>query len=314
MPFVLKNFLDTVFGEAHPRQKCESVSEWVPVWKDAQLHTQPFDPWLAAVSGALQADRLAWAFFCGYQGAIQSAFPTQARHSQVGAYCVNESNRKITEIATVIHREDRGMLLSGSKSWVLSEIPGLSLFVLAKIGNGPTAGPGSMTVVFIPADSTGVSRGDTRLQPMVPELAHGSVEFDSVRLEEAQVIEGDGYSDFAKPFRLKEDLFVTSSALAYLLGEARAGKWSTSWCQRCISAMSMLGQCTDLDPASSATHIVAAGALSFSGELIRESEGLWTSGQVECLNRWKRDMPILGLGKEAGRMRIATSWERVGWT
>ncbi len=310
---VQSNFLNLVLSGELCRTQCNSTSEWLLVWKAEQKRFATNDPWLAAVSAAMQADRLAWAFFSGYQGAIQSAFPGHASVGHAGAFCVNESHRKISEITTTLTANDGGLTLSGSKAWVLAEFQELDLFVLAKKAGGPEAGPGSMSVVHLSIDSPGVSHGDVRPQPMVPEIPHSSIEFNAVRLEPEQVIDGDGYADFAKPFRLREDLFVTSCALAYLLGEAKSGKWPTAWIQRCISVMSMMHQCTELDPKEVKTHILVAGALSFSGEVIRESEELWTLHQTDERNRWHRDKPILELGKDARRQRAMTSWATVGW-
>ncbi|WP_342619494.1 hypothetical protein [Rhodoferax sp. GW822-FHT02A01] len=260
---------------------------------------------------AHKADRLAWAFFSGYQGAIQAAFPNLAEAGEVVAFCANETGRKVTEITTKVDHRSGIPHLHGQKSWALSGVENLALLVLARRSDGPQKGAGSLVMVKLPSSSFGVSWGVARSQAVVPELSHSEVRFDSVRLDTAQLVPGDGYSEFAKPFRVLEDVFVSGCTLAYLLAEAQSGKWATNWCQRCIAAIAMLQVCTRLDPKDIHTHILVSGSLSFASNVIQESEGHWQTEQGVAHHRWLRDRQILLQGKEARRMRAVGSWERL---
>jgi acyl-CoA dehydrogenase len=149
---------------------------------------------------------------------------------------------------------------------------------------------------------------------MVPELAHAEVSFDAVSLPASRVLPGDGYADYAKPFRVREDICVTGCALAYLFAEGRAGEWPAPWAQRCVAAIAGLESCSRLDPDDARTHIVTAGTLSFAGAVIRESEQHWRDDQIAARDRWQRDRSILDLGKEARRQRAIKSWLGMGRT
>jgi hypothetical protein len=59
-------------------------------------------------------------------------------------------------------------------------------------------------------------------------------------------------------------------------------------------------------------HILTAGMLSFAGDVIRESEPHWTDHQCAARERWRRDISILALGKEARRQRAINSWASTG--
>ncbi len=69
-----------------------------------------------------------------------------------------------------------------------------------------------------------------RLLPMpatrfVPEVPHARVQLDDVHVEDDELLPGDGYDAYVKPFRSIEDMHVTLAVLAYLLREARQRGW-----------------------------------------------------------------------------------------
>lgn len=303
--------VDLLLAVGRGRIDCTSLADWIPVWREAQREHAVRGPYLSAISAALRADRLAWAFFGGYQGAIQAAFPDQTHPGLVAALGVNESGRKITQITTVLDRDGQSLRLQGSKSWIVGGPDVQVLFVLAKLGGGPSDGPGSMAMVHLPLASQGATRGNPRPQSVIPELPHAGVEFNAVPIGESQVIRGDGYADYAKPFRMREDVFVTGCALAYLLAEARSASWPTKWSQRCVAAIAGLEACSAADPRETNAHILAAGTLSFAADVLRESEQHWVESQVSARKRWARDLPLLELGKEARRLRTIRAWEAV---
>lgn len=305
--------LDLLLAAGDRVPECPTFADWLPEWTAVQMKHADCSPFVAGVAAALQADRLAWAFFSGYQAAIRSAFPGALSAATVAAFCVQEPGRKISEIKTSLDEDAGGLLLQGDKGWLLADPEDFVLFVLARRA-GRGKGPGSLAVVSLPFQSDGIVRGPVRAQAMVPELAHAEVSFDAVSLPASRVLPGDGYADYAKPFRVREDICVTGCALAYLFAEGRAGEWPAPWAQRCVAAIAGLESCSRLDPDDARTHIVTAGTLSFAGAVIRESEQHWRDDQIAARDRWQRDRSILDLGKEARRQRAIKSWLGMGRT
>jgi acyl-CoA dehydrogenase len=303
--------LDLLLASDSKGPECPGFDGWLPLWTAVQEKHADCSPFVAGAASALQADRLAWAFFSGYQAAIRSAFPGALPAATVAAFCVQEPGRKISEITTTLDEHAGGLLLQGHKGWLLADPQDFVLFVLARRA-GHSKGPGSLAVVSIPFQSDGISRGPVRAQAMVPELAHAEVRFDAVSLLATRVLPGDGYADYAKPFRVLEDIHVTGCALAYLFAEGRAAAWPAPWAQRCVAAIAGLESCSRLDPGDARTHIVTAGTLSFAGAVIRESEQHWRDDQGRARDRWQRDNSILALGKEARRQRAIQSWTVMG--
>jgi hypothetical protein len=303
--------LDLLLAVGDKGPECPDFAGWLSVWTGVQERHADCSPFVAGIAAALQADRLAWAFFSGYQAAIRSAFPGALPAATVAAFCVQEPGRKISEITTSLDEDAGGLLLRGHKSWLLADPQDFVLFVLARRA-GRSKGPGSLAVVSLPFQADGIGRGPVRAQAMVPELAHTEVSFDAVSLSTSQILPGDGYADYAKPFRVREDICVTGCALACLFAEGRAGEWPAPWAQRCIAAIAGLESCSGMDPNDARTHILTAGTLSFAGAVIRESGQHWRDDQVAARDRWQRDRSILDLGKEARRQRAIKSWLGMG--
>jgi len=296
--------------------ECDTLAPWLPVWRAAIRTYGRHGPYVAAIAAALRADRMAWAFFSGYQGAIQAGFngrPMDAE-TRIGAFCANESGRRLTEITTALHRTDGALRLQGRKSWVLAGIGDLELFVLARAADGPTSGPGSLAIVRVPSNAPGVELRAPRPQGVVPELAHAEADFTDVPVERGQLLEGDGYRDYARPFRLREDVFVTGCTLASLLAQGHLAGWPTVWRQRCIAVIVTLGDCASLSASDLRTELLTAGTLAPAGELIDQADRFWAAHESAAGSRWRRDKPILGGGKDARRQRTVSAWTRAGWT
>jgi alkylation response protein AidB-like acyl-CoA dehydrogenase len=291
---------------------CTTIGEWLPLWRRATDGCRDEGPFAAAIAAALQADRLAWAFFSGYQGALQAAFPESLALSarRVACLCANEAGRKLNDIATRLDVADDVFRLSGSKSWLLACGDDLTLFVLTRAAGGPASGPGSLAIVEIRSSAAGVVVGAPRPQAMVPELPHATVAFHGVRVEPAQVLPGDGYAGYARPFRLREDVFVTGCALAHLLSHAQRAAWPTTWRQRCVAVIAALEACASMPPDDVGTVVRVAGTLAWAGDLIDEVDDLWSEGEAEAA-RWQRDKVLLELGHDARRQRTLNAWAAV---
>ena len=292
---------------------CTSIDEWLPRWRRSLGAGTDASPFAHAVAAAFEADRLAWAFFCAYQGALQVAFPAWHRSSSLrtGALCANETGRKLNDIHTALHASEGALRLEGTKTWLLAGIDALDLFGLARATDAPVSGPGSLVIVRVPSDAPGVVVSAPRPQGVVPELPHASVEFRDVRIEDGQVEAGDGYADLAKPFRLREDVFVTGCALAFLLSHGHRTGWAGTWRERAVAAIATLERCAALPPADARTEVLTAGALAAGGDLIEEVDGFWTAADAETAERFRRDKPLLDLGSDARRQRIAKAWASI---
>lgn len=292
---------------------CATLAQWLPIWRRSLQQAGQHGPFAAAVHAALQAERVAWAFFSGYQGAMQAAFPGRMSGAEapVASLCANESGVPLNRVETRLEDRDGSLVLTGRKSWMLDGGADGRLYVLARSAGGPASGPGSLCIVELPRGAAGVEVSGPNPQPVVPELPHARLAFHDVAVDPAQVLPGDGYADHAKPFRLREDVFVTGCTLAHLLSHAHRAHWPTPWRQRCIATLLALERCAVLPPEDTATLLAVAGTLAWAGELMQEADTQWSHDDAEARERWQRDRPLLAGGRDARRVRTLKAWDRV---
>lgn len=291
---------------------CDGAADWLRVWRAEQAAHRDASPFDAAALAASRADRVAWAFFAGYQGALRSVFGAAA--GAPAAFCANESGRRITEVDTALRRDGDALRLDGRKSWALTPSEDTTLFVLARAADGPASGPGSLAVARVPLSAAGVVRETGSPQRVVPELPHAALRLEAVPVVAADVLPGDGYADHAKPFGLVESVFIHGCVLAALIGEAREDDWPLDWCERALAAIALLGDCARRDARRPETVLVATGALALADGMLREVEALRAPARAAERERWARDAPLLGLGQSNRRRRAQTAWAAFGAT
>lgn len=299
-----------LLGARDPVPACDTAADWLPVWRAAQAAHADASPFEAAVLAAARADRVAWAFFCGYQGALQAAFGVPA--GRPAAFCANEAGRRISEIGTALRRDPDALRLDGRKSWALTPSDDTTLYVLARAADGPASGPGSLAVVRVPLSTEGLAREAGSPQRVVPELPHAALRLQAVPVAAGDVLPGDGYADHAKPFGLLESVFIHGCVLASLLAEARADAWPAAWCERALAAIALLGDCARRDARRPETVVVASGALALADAVAGEADALRSPTRAAARERWQRDAPLLALGQGARAQRARSAWAALG--
>lgn len=294
---------------------CADLDAWMPVWRAAQAGFGGVGPFVAAIAAALAADRLAWVFLSGYQGALQAAFPGNpgGAHARLASFCANESGRRITDIETTLLRTPEGLRLTGRKAWMVAAAGDGLLYVLARVADGPAAGPGSLCVVRVRGDAPGVRPGAPRGQGIIPEVPHCEVAFEAVSVQDDAVVPGDGYATYARPFRLCEGLFITGCALAHLLAQGHLHGFPEPWRQRCLAAIVALGECVGLPLDAPSTELVSSGALAFAGDLVGEAGPWLARHDPQAFARWQRDQGVLALGRDTLQYRARVAWAQLGW-
>jgi hypothetical protein len=146
----------------------------------------------------------------------------------------------------------------------------------------------------------------------IPEVAHAEVQFERVPVAAHDLLEGDGYARYVKPFRTIEDLHVHAAILAYLLREARRLAWPHAWIERTVAALYALCAIAQLDASSPATHIALAGALATGAALLHEADANWeAAGDDSAGLRWRRDRALFAVASAAREKRLARAWERI---
>ncbi len=236
-----------------------------------------------ALLGGLGSDRPGWAFAWGYSAALRARVPEL---QGVAALAVSEGRN--TRPSTVRCARTAGRL-QGDKSYVFLGPLADTLLVLAKTGEA--AGRAVLRIFPVASDGPGVLHGAPKNTPFVPEVPHGPVRLD---LPCPPPLPGDGWSDFARPFRLYEDLYVTLAMLGYGVRLCRVHGLPAHTVERLLpSVTALMGLAPALEDPLTPRALVPALAQAQSA-----LEALpWAQLPVEDARRWQRDRVLFAMGK-----------------
>jgi hypothetical protein len=256
-----------------------------------------------AVRAGAAADRIAFAFAAGYREALRALVPNL---SGVAALCATEAGGNHPR---AIQTTLAGGQLDGKKTWATGADQAATLLVVASVGAsvGGDGGKNQLRVVRVAANAPGVTIRASAA-PFVPEIQHAEVELAGVRVADADVLPGDGYDDYLKPFRTVEDAHVHAALLGYVSGVA----WRRGWrelVERGL-ALALAARAAALaDPKTAATHVALAGVLDLTARVIADLETAWAAAPDDEWQRWVRDRPIFKVASAARAARRERAWE-----
>lgn len=259
-------------------------------------------PWEAAVRGGALADRLGHAFAAGYEAALAALIPSRD-HTRPTALCATEAGGAHPRaIATAITHG----ALSGEKAFVTLGAHAQDLYVLAKVGEGERP---KLALVRVDRDAEGVVVTELPPLPFVPEVPHARVRFEGVARFE--LLPGDGWDDYVRPFRTVEDVHVHAALLAWLAATGVRHGWPREAIERACALLLSTRELSGRDPSSPATHIALAGAIELTRALVDDLEPAWASAPSAERERWSRDRPLLEVASKARAARLERAWQRL---
>jgi alkylation response protein AidB-like acyl-CoA dehydrogenase len=284
---------------------CETAGDWWPRWQAiAARHRGSIE---RAIAGGGDADRLGWAFAAGYQAALRALLPALP-DDVVAALCVTEAEgNQPKAVRTALAAEGEGFRVSGEKRWTTLGPDGGLFVVIARETGSPEARP-ALRAVLLRSGAPGLSILPMPPTRFVPEVPHARIRLENVRVERDDLLAGDAYERYVKPFRTVEDIHVHAATLAYLLAEARARSWPAAWVERAAAALHVLKGLAALDALAPETHIALAGALAIGEGLVEEADRHWAAQQDDAAARWRRDRELLGVAGKARELRLAAAW------
>lgn len=270
-----------------------------------------------AVLGAASADRLGYAFVAGYFAALAGLGRTaEDRARFIGRVAVAATEvsgvhpRNIA--ASVDDRPGVGSTLRGDKTFVTLAGLADTLMVVARDLRSPLdeRGRHGLVALLIPSDRDGVRIEPKPATPFAPEVPHARVRFEDVAVEPADILAGDGWADWLKPFRTAEDAHVAAAAAAYLLAAAkRAGVLAAVAPD--LAVVIAISLAVEREGWSSAGgHVALAGAFD---ALRRAFEKVVAGLPEESAERKRlaRDVLLLGVAESARQKRTEVALERL---
>jgi alkylation response protein AidB-like acyl-CoA dehydrogenase len=265
-----------------------------------------------AAEAGLAADRVGWAFASGYQEALAALVPGLSETGPA-SLCVTEAGGNTPRaIAARLVADGEGFVLEGDKKWTTLGPASTTLLVAARV-DAPGATRPVLRVVRVDARAPGVTITPHREAPFVPEIPHASVALRAVRVRAEDVLEGDGYDRYVKPFRTIEDLHVTAALLGHAVRLLRAerddeARASLEDALATVGALVVLAE----RPGEPATHVALAGALRGAERVYEALDRRLAAREDEVATRWRRDRALARVAAGARAQRAARAWESLG--
>lgn len=293
---------DTLVEVLTDRAVTPPAVETLEAWWTATAATRARggDTVVSAAIGGVCADRLGFAFAAGYAEALRLLCPPSG-DARVSALCATEEGGAHPRaIKTTMVRDGDGWRVSGRKRWATIASLADELLVVASTGVDE-AGRNRLRVVRIAAGAPGVTLVPASAA-FVPEIPHAAVELDGVRVRDADVLPGDGYEQYLKPFRTHEDLHVHAALGGYLVGVVRRHGFAPELGERVLAITAATCALAAVDASAPGNHLALAGVIDLMTAQVEAIERAWAEVPDEEWTRWQRDRPLL---RVAGGARAA---------
>jgi alkylation response protein AidB-like acyl-CoA dehydrogenase len=258
-----------------------------------------------AAAAGLAADRVAYAFAGGYEAALARLVPDLPR----GAFaCLCATEQGGAHPRAIRTRFD-GATLTGTKTFVTLGREADVLLVVATRGDGEDGRP-RLVVARVPRDRPGLAMRDRPPSPVAPEIAHAEVTLDAVRVEPGELLPGDGYDGYLKPFRTIEDAHVLAAVTAHLIGLGRDHGWERAWIEEGALVVLALRAVAGEPPLRAEAHVALAGALARVRALVASAEIAKCDEPTRA--RFERDRALLLVAEGAREKRRDAAWVALG--
>lgn len=258
----------------------------------------------------------AFAFASGYQAALFNLYP-QADIKHRYAFCVTESGGNGPKaIQSFIEQQDNGFYANGEKSFITA-IDQADRFLVALELRVPNANTDdfskkSFKLVLIDRDQHGVTLQQHPPLPFVSELAHGGMLLKDVRIQGNQVLPGDGYEDYVKPFRTIEDIHVSVAFVGFWLGVALTYNWPKALIEKLLGCWLAYRALVEFSSKDFGVHVALAGVLQQQFELDQQIAQLIEALPEQQKTLFQRDRQIQLVAQKARQMRLNKAWENIG--
>ena len=266
-----------------------------------------------AVAGGFLADRVGYAFAAGYGAALSRLVPGFLP-GKIAALCVTETgggHPRAIETRLVGAGQTRGgaasWSLSGSKRFVTAALEAELLYVAASTGIG-VDGKNRIKIVRVSRDAPGVTITAMADLPFVPEISHGVVTLSDVAVRDKDILAGDGYLDYIKPFRTIEDIHVFGAIAGYLCRIASVFSWPHEVLEELLTLIVAIRALAKEEPLSAAVHIALGGLEVLFSRFFEKTDPLWAGVDPETRSRWLRDRVLLTVAGKAREARRAAAW------
>ncbi|WP_433767198.1 acyl-CoA dehydrogenase [Pseudomonas putida] len=248
-----------------------------------------------AVAGARLMATPGLAFLVGYQAALRMLWPSAP--PSLGALCATEQRSvRPADMQTRLN----GLRLSGRKDFVTAGDAADWLLVAARCEQ-PGEDPRLSLAVVYPGEP-GVRLEKLPAIALMPDISHGRVFLDNALCE---LLAGDGWDAYVKPFRTLEDIYVLSAMTAWLYGVGQECDWPQTLQLRLLALLAGCAEASRQAPNNPAGHVLLGGLFAQFEALKGEINQALAGGAPQWATMWQRDQAVMDLAAGARGKRLA---------
>jgi len=273
-----------------------SAKDWSLDYYQLTKDKSPID---SAIFGGFTCQQFSFAFMAGYQAALEKMFPTIAPN-ELKALCVSEAKGGHPKVIQTILRNHH---VTGLKTYVTAGSDTAHFLVLCKttaIINGRPL----LKLVHIPQSANNISITDFEL-PFMKDVKHGKLALDNTQITPTQILDGDGYVQYTKPFRTLEDVCVGAAYQAMLLRQAIDHQWAEAIRDRLLLNIYTLKNLLILPPSAKETHLLlSTHEQNFESLLPAIEENITKHASADFKADWELNKRVIFLGKKLKEARL----------
>jgi len=280
-----------------PLKSYSSAKEWSAAYFQLTKDKSPIDK---AITGGFVCQQFSFAFLAGYQAALEKMFPTVAPN-ELKALCVSEAkggHPKAIQTTLIDNRVD------GIKTYITAGSDAAHLLVLCKTEEVVNGRP-LLKMIHLPSDADNTEISNFEL-PFMLEVNHGKLTLKNTQINSNQILQGDGFNDYAKPFRTLEDVCVGAAYQAMLLRQAIEYKWEEEVRDQIILNIHTLKTFLTLPPSDRETHLLLATSEQNLKKLLPKIESnILTHSPPHFKEDWEVNKRIISLGEKMKQVRLS---------
>lgn len=278
----------------HSRERLPAVADLAEGFATLLQQLGNVTPFELAVAGGRRMATPGLAFLVGYQAALRMLWPSAPL--SLGALCATEQ-RSLRPADMQTRLTD--LRLSGRKDFVTAGDAADWLLIAAR-SEEPGESPRLSLAVVYPGEP-GVSVEKLPALPLMPDISHGRLLLDGALCE---LLAGDGWDAYVKPFRTLEDVYVLSAMTAWLYGVGQDSDWPQTLQLRLLALLAGCAEASRQPPNNPAGHVLLAGLFAQFDALKPEVDQALAEGGSEWAQMWRRDQGVMQLASIARAKRL----------
>jgi hypothetical protein len=189
--------------------------------------------------------------------------------------------------------------LSGRKDFVTAGDAAEWLLIAARSEAPGEAARLSLAVVY--PDEPGVRLEKLPAIALIPDISHGQLFLDNALCE---LLAGDGWDAYVKPFRTLEDVYVLSAMTAWLYGIGQDSDWLQALQLRLLALLAGCAEVSRQAPNNPAGHVLLGGLFAQFEGLKAEIDQALADGPPHWAAMWQRDRMVMDLASGARGKRL----------